>query len=124
MTTAFRSIGAEYSEWARGLYPTGLVSTGGKSGVKITAARTVRGSALLLSIPSIPSWPRGTSLTTGPCGPRHVLFVVLSPGKESSTVGPRVLWIWECDYALANWCLVPGRHWSSMSYCISHSAHR
>ena len=39
-------------------------------GVKVTAASTVRGSALLLMIPSIPSWPRGTPSSTGPCGPR------------------------------------------------------
>ena len=37
---------------------------------------------------------------------------------------PLVLWPCERDSASANWCLVPGRHWSSMSYCISRSAHR
>ena len=66
MTTAFGSIGAESNEWARGLCPTGLVSAGGKSGVKVTAASAVRGSASLLSTPSIPSWPRGTPSSTGP----------------------------------------------------------
>ena len=55
MTTAFGSIGAESNEWARDLCPIGLVSTDGKSGVKVTAASTVRGSALLLLMPSIPS---------------------------------------------------------------------
>ena len=69
-TTAFRSIGAESNEWARGLSPAGLVSAGGKSGVKVTAARTVRGSTSLLLIPYIPSWPRGTPSSTTPCGPR------------------------------------------------------
>ena len=53
MTTAFDSIGAEFNEWATDLCPTGLVSTGGRSGVKVTAASTVRGGALLLLIPSI-----------------------------------------------------------------------
>ena len=70
MTTAFGSIGAESNEWARGLCPTRLVSAGGKSGMKATAASTMRGSASLLLIPSIPSWPRGTPSSTGPCGPR------------------------------------------------------
>ena len=55
MTTAFGSIGAESNEWARGLCPVGLVSVGGKSGVKVTAASIVRDSASLLLIPSIPS---------------------------------------------------------------------
>ena len=70
MTTAFGSIGAESNEWARDLCPTELVSTGGESGVKVTTASTVRGSALLLLIPSKLSWPRGTPSSTGPCGPR------------------------------------------------------
>ena len=70
MTTAFDSIGAKSNEWARDLCPTGLVSTGGESGVKVITASTVRGSALLLLIPSKPSWPRGTPSSTGPCGPR------------------------------------------------------
>ena len=70
MTTAFESIGAESNEWARGLCPAGLVSVGGKSGVKVTTASTVRDSASLLLIPPIPSWPRGTPSSTGPCGPR------------------------------------------------------
>ena len=70
MTTAFGSIGAESNKWARGLCPAGLVSAGGKSGVKVTAASTVRGSASLLLIPSIPNWPRGTPSSTGPSGPR------------------------------------------------------
>ena len=54
----------------RGIYlcPTGLVSTGGKSGVKVTSANTVRGSALLSLIPSIPSWPRGMPSSTVPHG--------------------------------------------------------
>ena len=52
MTTAFGSIGAESNEWTRGLCPAGLVSVGGKSGVKVTAASTVRDSASLLLIPS------------------------------------------------------------------------
>ena len=54
MATAFGSIGAESSEWARDLCPTGLVSTGGKSSVKVTAVSTVRGSTLLLLMPPIP----------------------------------------------------------------------
>ena len=70
MTTAFGSIDAESNEWARGLCPVGLVSMGGKSGVKVTAANTVRYNASLLLIPSIPSWPRGIPSSTGPCGPR------------------------------------------------------
>ena len=70
MTTAFGSIGAESNEWARGLCPTGLVSVGGRSGVKVTAASTVMDSASLLLIPSIPSWPRGKPSSTGPRGPR------------------------------------------------------
>ena len=52
-----------------GLCPAGLVSVGGKSIVKVTAASTVRDSASLLLIPSIPSWPRGTPSSTGLCGP-------------------------------------------------------
>ena len=55
MATAFGSIGAKSSEWARDLCPTGLVSTGGKSSVKVTAVSTVKDSALLLLIPPIPS---------------------------------------------------------------------
>ena len=55
MTTAFGCIGAGSNEWARDLCPTGLVLTSVKSGAKATAASTVRGSALLLMIPSIPS---------------------------------------------------------------------
>ena len=51
-----------------GLCPAGLVSVGGKSSVKVTAASTVRDSASLLLIPSIPSWPRGTPSSTGLCG--------------------------------------------------------
>ena len=47
-----------------GLCPVGLVSAGGKSGVKVTAASTVIDGASL--IPSIPSWPRGTPSSTGP----------------------------------------------------------
>ena len=39
ITTAFRSIGAESNVWARVRCPAGLVSTGGKSGVKVTAAK-------------------------------------------------------------------------------------
>ena len=70
MITAFESIGAESNEWARGLRPAGLVSAGGKSGVKVTVATIVRNSASLLLIPSIPSWPRGTPSSTGPCGPQ------------------------------------------------------
>ena len=70
MTTAFGSIGAESIEWASGLCPAGLVSAGGKSGVEVTAASIVRGSASLLLIPSIPSRPRGTPSSTEPCGPR------------------------------------------------------
>ena len=70
MTTAFGSIDAESNEWARYLCSTGLVSRGGKSGVKVTAASTVRCSALLLLISYVPSWPRGTPSSTGPCGPR------------------------------------------------------
>ena len=45
MTTAFGGIGVVSNEWARDQCPTGLVSTGVKSGVKVTAASTVRGSA-------------------------------------------------------------------------------
>ena len=70
MTTAFGSIGAKSNDWARGLCPVGLVSAGGKSGVKVTAASTVRGSASLLLIPSILNWPRDTPSSTGPSGPR------------------------------------------------------
>ena len=70
MTTAFGSTGAESNEWERDLCSTGLVSTGGKSGVKVTAASTVRVSALLSLIHSIPSWPRGIPSSTGLCGPR------------------------------------------------------
>ena len=70
MTTAFGSIGAESNEWARGLCPAGLVSAGGRSGVKVTAASTVRGSASLLLMPSMPNWPRCTPSSTGPSGPR------------------------------------------------------
>ena len=55
MTTAFGNIGAKSNEWARGLCPAGLVSAGGKSGVKVTAASTVRDSVSLLLIPSIPN---------------------------------------------------------------------
>ena len=75
MATAYGSIGADSNGGALGLCPIGLVSTGGKSGVKVTAASTVRGSALLLSKPSIPSWLRGTPSSTGPCGPRYFLFL-------------------------------------------------
>ena len=60
MTTAFGSIDAKSNEWARGMCPVGLVSMGSKSGVKVTVANTVRDSASLLLMPSIPSWPRGT----------------------------------------------------------------
>ena len=49
-----------------GLCPAGLVPAGGKSGVKVTAASTVRDGASL--IPSIPSWPRGTPSSTGSAG--------------------------------------------------------
>ena len=70
MTTAFGSIGAESNEWARDLCPTGFMSTGVKSGVKVTSASTVRGSALLLLMPSISSWLRDIPASTGPCGPR------------------------------------------------------
>ena len=66
MTTAFGSISAESNEWAWGLCPAGLVSAGGKSGVKVTAANTVRDSTSLLLIPCLPSWPRGTPSSTGP----------------------------------------------------------
>ena len=55
MTTAFGSIGAGSNEWTRDLCPTGLMSTGVKSGMKITAASTMRGSAFLLMILSVPS---------------------------------------------------------------------
>ena len=55
---------------ARDLCPTRLMSTDGKSGIKATAASTVRGSALSLLILSIPSWPRGTPQKTGQCRPR------------------------------------------------------
>ena len=68
--TAFGGIGAESNEWARVQCPAGLVSTGGKSGVKVTAASTVRGSALLLLIHSVPIWRRDAPSSTGPCGPR------------------------------------------------------
>ena len=44
MTTAFGGIGVVSNEWARDQCPTGLVSTGVKSGVKVTAVSTVRGS--------------------------------------------------------------------------------
>ena len=64
MTTAFGSIGAESNEGARGLCPAELVSAGGKSGVKVTAASTVRGSASLIYIPCIAKWPRGTPSVT------------------------------------------------------------
>ena len=47
MTTAFGSIGAESNEWATDLCSAGLVSASDKSGVKVTAASTVRGSASL-----------------------------------------------------------------------------
>ena len=50
MTTAFGSFGAESNEWARRLCPAGLVPAGGKSGVKVPAASTVRGSASSLLI--------------------------------------------------------------------------
>ena len=49
-----------------GLCSVELVSAGGKSGVKVTAASTMRDGASL--IPSIPSWPKGTPSSTGPCG--------------------------------------------------------
>ena len=55
MTTAFDCIGAVSSERARDLCPTGLVSTSVKSGMEVTAASTVRGSALLLLILYIPN---------------------------------------------------------------------
>ena len=45
MTTYFGSIGAEFHAWARDRYPSGLVSSGVKSGVKAIAASTMRGSA-------------------------------------------------------------------------------
>ena len=48
ITTAFGNIGAESNEWACYLCPTGLVSAGGKLGVKVTAASTMRSNALLL----------------------------------------------------------------------------
>ena len=48
MATAFGSVGTEPNGWARGLCPIGWVSTGGKSGVKVTAASTVRDSALFI----------------------------------------------------------------------------
>ena len=63
MTTTFGSIGAESNEWARGLCPAGLLSAGGKSGVNVTAASTVRDTASLLLIPSIPSCPRAQRYT-------------------------------------------------------------
>ena len=69
MITDFGSIDARSDEWARDRCPSGLVPTGVKSGLKITAASTVRGTAFVL-IPSIPSWPRGVPPSTGPCGPR------------------------------------------------------
>ena len=49
-----------------GLCPVGLVSAGGKSVVKVTAASTVRDGASL--IPCILSWSKGTPSSTGPCG--------------------------------------------------------
>ena len=70
MTTAFGSVGAESKVWARDLCPTELVSVGGRLGVKVTAASTVRGSASLLLTPSIPNRPRGMPSSTGPSGPR------------------------------------------------------
>ena len=69
MAIVFGSIGAESNEWARDRCPSGMVSTGVKSGVKVTAARPVRGSAWLLLLPSISSWPKGVPSSTGPCGP-------------------------------------------------------
>ena len=53
MTTAFGSIGAESIVRARGLCPAGLVSAGGKSGVKVTEASTVRDSASLFLVINI-----------------------------------------------------------------------
>ena len=70
MITALESIGAESNEWTRGLCLAGLVSVGGKSGVKVSAVSTVKDSASLLLIHSIPSWSTGTPSSTGPCGPR------------------------------------------------------
>ena len=70
MTRAVGTIGAESNEWAQSLCPAKLVSAGGKSGVKVTAVSTVRGSASLLLTHFVPSWPRGTPSSTGPCGPR------------------------------------------------------
>ena len=58
MTTTFGNTGTESNEWAWDLCPIGLVSTGGKSGMKVAAASTVKGSAMLL-IPFIPSSSRG-----------------------------------------------------------------
>ena len=48
---------------ATGLCPVGLVSAGGKSGVKVTATSAARDGASL--VPSLPSWPRGTPSSTG-----------------------------------------------------------
>ena len=45
ITTALGSLGTESNEWARVRCPTGLMSTGSKSGVKVTAASTVKGLA-------------------------------------------------------------------------------
>ena len=70
MTTAFGSIGAESNEWAEDLCPAGLVSAGGKSGVTVTAASTVRGSASLLLTPSMPNRARGMPSSAGSSGPR------------------------------------------------------
>ena len=57
MTAAFGSFGAESNEWARRLCPAGLVPAGGKSGVKVTAASTVRDSASsLLILDTVKHW--------------------------------------------------------------------
>ena len=120
MATAFGSVGAESNGWARGLCPIGLVSTSGKSGVKVTAASTVRGSALFIETfyiqlaqrYTIKHWTLRVSVDP---------FVVLSPGKKSSTGALRVL---GDGNAITHWCLVIGRHWNSMPYCVSRSAHR
>ena len=70
MTIASGSIDTGSNKWARYLCPTGSVSTGVKLGMKVSTASTVRGSVLLLLIPSRPSWARSIPSSTGPCGPR------------------------------------------------------
>ena len=81
MATAFGSIGAESNRWALGLCPIELVSTGGKSGVNVTAASTVRGSALFLLKPSI-SGPEVHHQARGPANLGRSFLLRGRPGRS------------------------------------------